>query len=160
MDDHFYALTEPLPTESFYVQVDGFLNSGVYLPLCIDVLVVYWARAKRRNNCKSLYLHIHFRETQIIFSVFLFDHDKIYKSNQANFSLTTGQAFTRIFPTMVMSVMCSVELVVDKSVMSAEAGRSATAYYRVDNYGPEATFDFFATDEKKFISDWSPASYV
>lgn len=98
VDDHFYALTEPLPTESFYVQVDGFLNSG--------------------------------------------------------------QAFTRIFPTMVMSVMCSVELVVDKSVMSAEAGRSATAYYRVDNYGPEATFDFFATDEKKFISDWSPASAV
>lgn len=159
MDDHFYALTEPLPIEPFYVQVDGFLNSGVYLPICIYLTVVYRAPAKRRSNCKSLYLHIKLQRDTVdyFFSVFI-NHDTIYKFNQADFSLITGQAFTRIFPTMVMSVLCSVELVVDKSVMAAEAGHSATAYYRVDNYGPEATFDFFATDEKKFISEWSPAS--
>lgn len=57
-----------------------------------------------------------------------------------------------------MSVMCSVELLVDRSVMAAQAAHTATAYYRVDNYGPAATFDIFATDEKKLILEWSPTS--
>lgn len=52
--------------------------------------------------------------------------------------------------------MCSVELVVDNSVLAAKAGLTATAYYRVDNYGPQAFFNIFATDEKKFILDWNP----
>ncbi|XP_063870578.1 uncharacterized protein LOC135105872 [Scylla paramamosain] len=94
VDDHFYVLSEPFPSEPCYVQVDGVLHSG--------------------------------------------------------------QTFSRIFPTMVTSVQCSVELVVDKSVMAAHAGQKATAYFIVENYGPDATFDLFATDEKKFVSHWSP----
>lgn len=57
---------------------------------------------------------------------------------------------------MVTSVQCSVELVVEKSVMATQAGQEATAYFIVENYGPEATFDLFATDEEKFVSHWSP----
>ncbi|MPD00443.1 hypothetical protein E2C01_095916 [Portunus trituberculatus] len=94
VDDHFYVLSEPFPSDPFYIQVDGVLHSG--------------------------------------------------------------QAFSRIFPTMVTSVQCSVELVVDKSVMAAQAGHEATAYFIVENFGPDATFDLFATDEEKFVSHWIP----
>lgn len=51
-----------------------------------------------------------------------------------------------------------MELVVEASVMAARAGESATAVFLVHNFGPDAEFDFFANDEKKYIVDWNPKS--
>ncbi|XP_071539179.1 uncharacterized protein [Panulirus ornatus] len=94
VDDHFYILSDLLPVEPFYVQIDGFLHSE--------------------------------------------------------------KTFSRIFPTMMVAVKCHIELIVEASTMTARAGETAQAYFRVQNFGPEATFDYFASDEEKYISDWTP----
>lgn len=118
-------------------------------------------RCGTRSDCKSVYLLLQLQEdTGAYFFTVIYWSWQSIQVEASKFFLPAGQAFTRIFPTMVMAVLCTVELVVEKSVMAAEAGHSAVAYYRVDNYGPEATFDFFATDEKKFISHWTPTSWV
>ncbi|XP_069161847.1 uncharacterized protein [Procambarus clarkii] len=94
VDEHFYILSEKLPAVPFFVQVNGFLQ--------------------------------------------------------------TGTPFSRISPSMILAVNCAVELLLETSEMSARAGEQATAYFSVKNFGPEATFNYFATDELQYVSSWSP----
>ncbi|XP_068223894.1 LOW QUALITY PROTEIN: uncharacterized protein [Palaemon carinicauda] len=94
VDDHFFIRTEPLPPKPFFIQIDGFLESGT--------------------------------------------------------------PFSRLFPTMVVPVRCSVELLLENSTLAAKAGETATAYFRATNFGPAADFDFYARDEKMYITQWNP----
>ncbi|KAK7079818.1 hypothetical protein SK128_002467, partial [Halocaridina rubra] len=102
VDDHFYIQSEVLPTEPFYIQIDGFLETESYL------------------------------------------------------FPTSGSPFSRIFPTMVVPVNCAVELLIENSTLSARPGETADAHFRVTNYGPMAEFEYYANDEKLFITNWIP----
>ncbi|XP_066942227.1 LOW QUALITY PROTEIN: uncharacterized protein [Macrobrachium rosenbergii] len=94
VDDHFFIRSEALPAKPFYIQVDGFLE--------------------------------------------------------------TGTPFSRICPTMVVPVRCSVELLLENSTLAAKAGETASAYFRATNYGPAADFRFYARDQQMYITQWTP----
>ncbi|XP_064083933.1 LOW QUALITY PROTEIN: uncharacterized protein LOC135199706 [Macrobrachium nipponense] len=95
VDDHFFIRSEELPSKPFYIQVDGFLE--------------------------------------------------------------TGTPFSRICPTMVVPVRCSVELLLENSTLAAKAGETAgRSYFRATNYGPAAEFSFYARDQQLYITQWTP----
>ncbi|XP_076041572.1 uncharacterized protein LOC143025573 [Oratosquilla oratoria] len=94
IDDEFYIKTEPLPSDHFYIRVDGYLESG--------------------------------------------------------------HRFSRMFPTQVVPVRSSVELVINGSSLTALPGDKVQTVFEVTNFGPDAQFRFTAIDDLDFIKSWEP----